>query len=706
MAHESKRQKPDSYDSIKKAHAKTCQWFLKCPQYHDWLDANKFGIHNGLLWIKGKPGAGKSTLMKFIHSHARRTMKEKTIISFYFNARGAELEKSTVGLYRSLVLQLIEARSDLKYVLESMRSGHQWNIESLKSLFGQIVDAMGATSLICFIDALDECEEEQVRDMVSYFEEITKQAASSGTRLYICFASRHYPHISVDWGLGLIVERQKGHDQDMTHYISSKLRIGHGQLAKKIRSDIQEKAHGIFMWVLLVVSILNREFDRGNIHRLRQKLQEIPSDLHTLFRDILTRDIRTCDTKDTRGLLLCIQWILFASHPLTPSQLYQAVLSGAEPQSSTICHWEGIESDHIQKYILHNSKGLAALTKSDESTVQFIHQSVRDFFLDGGLGECWPDLKSNLDGQSHEELKKCCLEYLSKRHEDHALPHTFRLYAQNNTAYHAERAECAGVIVGWMKQFPNLVGNGSRILIADARLLYLLANTSTPASSLHECNLLDFLGQLSVVAAFGDEKMLAFILDRREININTPYKGITLLGVAALHGNEGTARLLLDRGAHIDRQDDRGQSPLLAAALNGLLHGNEDTVQLLLDKRTRIDRQDDIGQSPLLAAALKGHKYTVRLLLDRGAYIDGQDDRGQSLLEAPPYIIYPGFSGKPNALIGTSNLLQPPTTGTSSRPSRRLVPISDCGYRNFTASQSISRLSLVPLVLWQLVGVV
>jgi hypothetical protein len=47
------------------AHAKTCKWLLKKSEYLDWLDIAKLPDHHGFLWMKGKPGTGKSTLMKF-----------------------------------------------------------------------------------------------------------------------------------------------------------------------------------------------------------------------------------------------------------------------------------------------------------------------------------------------------------------------------------------------------------------------------------------------------------------------------------------------------------------------------------------------------------------------------------------------------------------------------------------------------------------
>ena len=94
--------------TIKTAHAKTCKWLLKSEQYLNWLDTTKLDKHHGFLWIKGKAGTGKSTLMKFALTNAHRTMKDHVLLSFFFNARGEDIEKSTIGAYRSLLLQLLE----------------------------------------------------------------------------------------------------------------------------------------------------------------------------------------------------------------------------------------------------------------------------------------------------------------------------------------------------------------------------------------------------------------------------------------------------------------------------------------------------------------------------------------------------------------------------------------------------------------------
>lgn len=457
--------------TIKKAHVKTCKWLYTKSEYLDWLDQTKLSEHHGFLWIKGKPGTGKSTLMKYFLANSRKLMKGKVVISFFFNARGEGLEKSTLGTYQSLLLQLLERIPTLESVFETLDlsvrtngAAYQWSEDSLKTLLEEAILTLGDTSVVCLIDALDECDERQIRDMISFLEHVGELAVSDKISFQVCFSSRHYPHITIESGITLILEGQEGHTHDITSYLESELKIGNSKVAKQVRDEVQEKASGVFLWVVLVVEILNKEHDSGRIPALRRRLREIPGDLHELFNDILTRDSRNRDE-----LILCVQWVLFARHPLTPEQLYFAIISGSEPQDLSLWDPDEMSISDIQRFILNASKGLAETTTSKTPTVQFIHESVKDFLVkENGLGKVWSDLGNNFEGQSHEKLKQCCVNYLNidfatnlglsedlpKASSEEAaqlrglvntaLP--FLEYATHHVLYHADIAQGRGVI--------------------------------------------------------------------------------------------------------------------------------------------------------------------------------------------------------------------------------------------------------------------
>jgi hypothetical protein len=454
--------------TIKTAHAKTCKWLLEERKYLDWLDDNKIPDHHGVLWIKGKPATGKSTIMKFAHTNAKRAMRDTIVISFFFNARGEHLEKSTLGMYRYLLFQLLEKLPDLPdlFNLLGLRAPdefNQWDIEILKNLFRAAVESLAQRSLTCFIDALDECEEDQIREMVAFLESLGQTGVSSQIRLRVCFSSRHYPTITIEKGVELILEGQEGHQQDIANYLHSELKAGRSRLVDQIIDEILERASGIFLWVVLVVQMLNKEFDRGRIHALRKRLDEIPNGLDELFQDILTRD-----SQNMEELILCLQWILFAKRPLKREELYFAVLAGVAPDAVATWNPENITKEDMERFILNSSKGLVDTTKSKNQTVQFIHESVREFFLKGnGLYKLQPHLGSNFPGLSHERLKQCCRTYMridtsEYLHFDTPLPTAssedakdlrqlvsekfpFLEYATCNILYHADAASSYGI---------------------------------------------------------------------------------------------------------------------------------------------------------------------------------------------------------------------------------------------------------------------
>lgn len=281
---------------------------------------------------------------------------------------------------------------------------------------------------------------------------------TKGVPFRVCFSSRHYPYIDIQRGIRLTLEDQAGHKKDLTTYITSRLRVDTLPLIEELRSKILEKAAGAFMWVCLVVDILNKEYRRGEMS-LRKRLAEIPSDLSALFKAILRRD-----NENMEALLLCILWILYAKRPLQPKEFYHALWSGLSLQSMAddqvpdfTVPPSGGSLNRVERYVIGSSKGLAEITKSAQPTVQFIHESVRDFLIkDKGLYELWPELGFDSESLSHEKLKQCCNLYMS-----HPLVHAsvsklpsasnsrgaaeisrefpFLEYANQNILYHCKR---------------------------------------------------------------------------------------------------------------------------------------------------------------------------------------------------------------------------------------------------------------------------
>ena len=73
-------------NDITNAAINTCTWLSRDPKYLEWLKSR-----HGLLWIKGHPGVGKSTLMKYA-SGAERSRRSGIWASFFFYGGGTLIQ--------------------------------------------------------------------------------------------------------------------------------------------------------------------------------------------------------------------------------------------------------------------------------------------------------------------------------------------------------------------------------------------------------------------------------------------------------------------------------------------------------------------------------------------------------------------------------------------------------------------------------------
>jgi hypothetical protein len=644
----------DRFSTINPAHAKTCHWLLEREEYNAWRNIAEVSKHNGFLWIKGKPGAGKSTLMKWAFQYAQKSQGDDALISFFFNARGGGLERSTEGMYRSLLAQMLEKVPKLQSVLDEQRQRENWPVEVLSGLFREAVMTLGNDGLTCYIDALDECSEAEIRDMIEVFEELTESAIVESVNFRVCFSSRHYPRISIDTCLELVLEGQEGHEGDIAAYIQKKLRVS-ARSKSEMAVEIQKRASGIFLWVCLVVRILNKDVDRGDAGKIKTRLKEIPDGLDKLFQDIITRG-----TQEDTHLIPTLQWIMFTQRPLTCRELYHAIIYTPNNGLGLVSEHEKFSTENAENFLLNSTKGLAERTRGNPPKVQFIHESVRDYLSTNGFKNLAPHLTENLPGATHEFLKQRCLEFVSEEVYRHlSLPATlpkaksaeagklrarshedlpFLEYAVSNVLYHAESA-CANQVSqhDFIEAFP-------------------LA-TWTSLNNLHERHdIRRYTSTVTLPYVLADKGMMRLLsteFQRRDPDFSaTRERHVTLLG-AAVHGcHAEVLKSILERSASkwcsgselerllkmaVEKKAPRVLELLIEAGdqlecgkiLGPVLvkhsrAGNAKIVQLLLEKGVDVNAQGGYYGNALQAASVGGHKEIVQQLLDKGADVNAQ----------------------------------------------------------------------------------
>lgn len=165
---------------------------------------------------------------------------------------------------------------------EQSQETEHWSERELQNLFVEIIGTGRSSPLAIVIDALDEGQEEGVQRLIVFFEELGWWTRPAAAPLQVCLTSRPYPNISIDKGLFITVELQLGHSTDIRSYIDQKLRLGHTKQMDKLRTEVVRKSAGVFLWVELVVRMLNQAYDQA----------KRPDEMI----EVLERVLRTCTT--------------------------------------------------------------------------------------------------------------------------------------------------------------------------------------------------------------------------------------------------------------------------------------------------------------------------------------------------------------------------------------------------------------------------
>ncbi|KAK3368502.1 hypothetical protein B0H63DRAFT_497750 [Podospora didyma] len=270
------------YDAIEDACSKTFCWMFgnnynsetdddedecRVPSQRliKWLSSGQ-----GIFHISGKLGSGKSTLMKFLYEHrdtkfelARWAGERALVIAgffFFFWKPGSALQKSLIGPLRSLLYDVLRQCPEL-----IPTSVMDFPAKEASKTFSRLVQNRDVCANQCFcffIDGLDEYEETKQEDRKAVVDLLRNGSAASLGNVELCVSSREDNVLLTD--------------------------IQEGPGKRHIIRATPETAHGIFLWVALVVKSMRELLENGAEPETPGKMLEtLPDELDSLFEHIL-----------------------------------------------------------------------------------------------------------------------------------------------------------------------------------------------------------------------------------------------------------------------------------------------------------------------------------------------------------------------------------------------------------------------------------
>ncbi|KAF5545951.1 hypothetical protein FMEXI_5867 [Fusarium mexicanum] len=552
-------ERPEITQDSTKSHRHWRDW--DC--FIDWLKSDQ-----PVYWISGKPGSGKSTLMKFLVLDSRTLdvlkdwKKGAIIISHFFWKPGSMMQHSFKGLLCSLLCLLLKndqsiSHSSLQRIIkgnDGKESPSDWDQRELRDLL--LLYRNHSSQPICiFIDALDEISPEQdALDTLKFLEALIsptiKICVSSRPERLLRLHFQHKPGLEIHNLTRPDIERySRGSIRDSILLEPQGLRVS--DLARRIG----ERSQGVFLWAVLVTRSLIRGINNGDSKRdIDRRLDTTPHDLMDLYRDILIRsaadhDIYQQSASMIFALILTLKGIpmpLFEATVATDGQLLdQFVVQGKglhahDLMTEALRVLDTLEIGCVGLLEVRSSRkgspptiSLDSLLTCLETKVTFIHRSAEEFLLD------------TEDGRKLWESCTCPQEEVLIRRVKAKLA-WYELYPSLGIVSEMGRCELTCVLrklADWMGA-ASLPYAASTTMLAFAQRMHERGSILAPGDS-HNLMLLNSRrGQFLVCAVtFGQTKFafnnLATLPDseRHETAYHIFYNACTMLYVTEKVGN-------------------------------------------------------------------------------------------------------------------------------------------------------------------------
>jgi hypothetical protein len=364
--------------------------------FSSWLESQ-----GGTYWIRGKPGSGKSTLMKYIVKHGRTKQKlcqwaggePFVVTSHFFWASGSKLQKSQEGLFRSLLFNIFKQCPDMiPHALGAMTNFkgelHAWKHEEFLEIIRRFTNSAISMRFCFFIDGLDEYAGDH-DELIALLQELDKSR-----NIKLCVASRPWVKFTDAFGADpkFILKLEDFTRDDIREFVHDTFhshknfqKHSHDPRYAEIVEEVVRRANGVFLWVFLACrSLLDGMAYSDRIIDLHRRLAHIQPDLESFFTQIILSADSVYQRQRAKAFLVA----LCSPTPLPLVVYYVLDLLEEYPHSAqiTVPLDENLSQlEQMARRLDVRSKGLLEVKqqplrgRETSQRVEFLHGSVRDF---------------------------------------------------------------------------------------------------------------------------------------------------------------------------------------------------------------------------------------------------------------------------------------------------------------------------------------
>lgn len=382
-------------DSLR--HPGSCGWLSRKEYYVDW----KASLDSRLLWVRGRPGAGKSVLSGYVVNDLR----EQGVDCCFFFFQSSDKTKSSANAFlRSMAWQMAMLYPEiLSQITNASVTGNT-------SVFDQVdpnpvwrklyLSAILKTRLnrpqYWVIDSIDECKGSlEVMDFLMRIQESWPVA--------ILITSRDPLEMHLGkTNLRVDVQNEEISDGDVQEDIALLLKSNLDFLPcpasdrwptpESMASQILANSGGCFLWASLICSELREVTSEREIDEV---LGSIPADMDALYTKVLEDMANARFGKNVAKAL--ITWVTYAFRPLTTFEMQEPIEMDIDDKV-----------DDVTRAI---SKCCGSIVYVDaHSKVQLVHATAREFLMRRAPDSDFAVSRT----EAHRRLAKVCFQFLIK----------------------------------------------------------------------------------------------------------------------------------------------------------------------------------------------------------------------------------------------------------------------------------------------------
>lgn len=416
----------DRFDNVEPAHRKTFEWLLQGPTDHldseqqahnnienhasdfsgqdltTMKDQAKYQKHKEFVhWLQkgidisgteddntprkesiyhiaGKPGAGKSTLMKFLCEnqttidHLKTWAGEKRLIcaKAFFWRWGEEEQKNITGLRNCLLHQILTIAPDLiPIAFPSVWESDYRDLTYVPtdSAFNALLKdsrVFEKCKMVLFIDGLDEYQGRPIE----LIKKIIGWTAGHSANLKICLSSREWNEFEVGFKDCPRLRIQEWTRDDIQVFVQDNFKdigdlstsISKGDL-NTIADVIVDKAQGVFLWVRVVLAAIEQGVLNGDdLQDLQKKTNAFPVELRDLYQHLFD-SIPEYDRQKAFEILSFSHDHSFQDRPLLQYKFLSDLAKN--PDFAMDMYTQPLSDAEVRKFINNTSRRINGLCK-------------------------------------------------------------------------------------------------------------------------------------------------------------------------------------------------------------------------------------------------------------------------------------------------------------------------------------------------------